>query len=77
MNTKPLYIVIAAVLAVGAWLFRYEVVGVDVGDYPPTVFRLDRWTGKMMAAQPSGTVNLEPIDREPVKAPNPFDRFDR
>lgn len=81
MNTKPLYLVIAAVLAVGAWLFRYEVVGVGSGEQHPIAYRLDRWTGRVMLAAPAGTVMLEPIPapipQKKKAEPNPFDQFDK
>lgn len=39
MNTKPLYITLAAVLVFGAWLFRYEVTSTGSG---VVVYRLDQ-----------------------------------
>lgn len=66
MNTKSLYITLAAVLVFGAWLFRYEIVGAGGGgESPGHAYRLDRWTGAILLASPYGTAKLEPS--EPVQ----------
>lgn len=75
MNTKSLYITLAAVLVFGAWLFRYEVTSTGSG---VVVYRLDRWTGNLAIATPDSVIRLEYEKQEPEKkAGNPFDRFDK
>lgn len=66
MNTKPLYITLAAVLVFGAWLFRYEIVAAGGGgESLGHAYRLDRWTGDVMFANPYGTLKLEPMELKP------------
>lgn len=55
MNSKPAYIITAAVLVVGAWMFRYEVASTGTG---LIVYRLDRWTGALTVATPEFTRDL-------------------
>lgn len=55
MNTKLTYIITAAVLLVGAWMFRYEVASTGTG---LIVYRLDRWTGALTVASPDFTREL-------------------
>ena len=75
MNTKSLYITLAAVLVFGAWLFRYEVTSTGSG---VVVYRLDRWTGNLAIATPDSVIRLEYEKQEPEKkAGDPFDRFDK
>lgn len=73
MNPKPLYIVIAAVLAVGAWLFRYEVI--TPGDR--LVYRLDRWTGSLAVAGPEFIRKLDYEKPEPPQAEGWWEQFPR
>lgn len=77
MSAKPAYIITAAMLVVGAWMFRYEIVGAGSGDRSPMAYRLDRWTGNILLAVPAGTLALEEIKPERPKDPNPFDQFDK
>lgn len=56
MNTKPAYIITAAVLIVGAWMFRYELVSANDS---ALVFRLDRWTGDLLVAGSMGKGHVE------------------
>lgn len=75
MNTKPLYITLAAVLVFGAWLFRYEMSSPGNG---VVVYRLDRWTGSLAIATPDSVIRLEYEKQESEKkAGNPFDKFDK
>lgn len=86
MNAKPIYIITAAVLALSAWLGRYEIVGAGGGEWPGYAYRLDRWTGAIMVAGPRGTRALSPLEspeqQEQARgkaqgASNPFDQFDK
>ncbi|WP_126313059.1 MULTISPECIES: hypothetical protein [Delftia] len=58
MNKKTMYLIAAASLFF-AWLFRFEIVAAGSGETSPMAYRLDRWTGAVMLAVPSGTVKLE------------------
>lgn len=65
MNTKPLYITLAAVLVFGAWLFRYEVTSTGSG---VVVYRLDRWTGNLAIADPESVRKLD-YEKPPEEIP--------
>lgn len=65
MNAKPIYIITAAVLAWGAWMFRYELVQPGTG---PHVYRLDRWTGSLAVAGTSFVRRLGYEKTEPTQA---------
>ncbi|WP_349335350.1 hypothetical protein [Delftia sp. DS1230] len=73
MTKKTMYLIAAAALFF-AWLFRFEIVAAGSGETSPMAYRLDRWTGSVMLAVPSGTVKLEELSLPPA---NPFDQFDK
>ena len=59
---------LAFTLAVGAWLFRFDLVAAnDTG----LVYRLDRWTGNILVAGPKGKAEVQTVPA------NPFDKFDK
>ncbi|WP_460547340.1 hypothetical protein [Comamonas piscis] len=67
---KPSYIALIFLTAIAAWLFRYDLVAASDNS---VVYRLDRWTGSILAAGTTGTRELKPIPQPPA---NPFDKFD-
>ncbi|WP_019703354.1 hypothetical protein [Paracidovorax oryzae] len=74
MNAKPIYIITAAVLAWGAWMFRYELVQPASGFH---VYRLDRWTGDIAGASGQGIKKLDYQTTEPKQAEGWWSKYPR